>query len=630
MQYGSFGFGSVELGGQLKPITPITPPAQKRFTLFIGGIDRTSLMLANTLQITNQLSQASTASLALRDATGTFHPAVGQDVQVFSNTTKIFGGTIDESTESAYQARPDVRADLKCTDYSGILDRRIVGAYFQGQVLTGLTTIVSGIVSSSLAADGIIYDSRDGDPGISLGDQLFQWITARQAFNQLSTATGWDFNVDYSKVLRFFPNSTGLGNAPFNIADNDGNVLAVGGGTGTGESATVRSYRGPYANRWYITSSSQATPLWTDIFSAAIPGPYPSNKQAPGGGRSFFVTLYILNAVPIVKVNGNAAVVIPLSSVAGAPVNSWDWYYIPDGAGVQQNLAGGTVFENRPLLATDVLEVDYQTKLSPATVATCAAQVALRASIEGNSGYYDAVQNAADLTDPVALANYANYLLNRYGCTNGIPNQVVYSTIKDGLFAGMLQTINLTQPLVASHVYLISQVTAKDVDKDHVEYQVTCDFGQYLATTSDQFFAALIARGQVPQPANRQTYTWLLAPTTFNVANPGITSTGTFPFPHICQNQVEVVQYWSVTPGHGPASNPVQIEFLLNNSGTVFSVVVPKGAAANTELRSYGLGPSQPPLILHAGDILQVFITLNSDAAMTDVNVTLVTSVGVT
>src|SRR6266849_928148 len=109
MQYGSFAYGAVEIAGQQTPITVPTPPAAKRFTLFIAGIDRTSLMLVNTLNGTNALSQVSTCSFALRDSTGALHPTIGQDIQIFSNITKIFGGTIDDSVETAYQARKDAR-----------------------------------------------------------------------------------------------------------------------------------------------------------------------------------------------------------------------------------------------------------------------------------------------------------------------------------------------------------------------------------------------------------------------------------------------------------------------------------------------------------------------------------------
>lgn len=611
MLYGTYAYGAVELGGRQVPITVPTPPAQKRFTLFIAGVDRTSLMLANTLNGTNALSQVSTCQLALRDSTGAFHPTIGMDVQIFSNTTKIFGGTIDDSAETAYQARKDVRADVKCSDYSAILDRRIVGGFYTG---FSMSIIVSDIVQKFLAADGIIYDTRDGDPGTTLGDQLFPWIYARQAFNALSSATGWEFSVDYNKVLRFFPKVTALGNAPFNLADNDGNVLAVGGQGGTTESATIRVYRGTYRNRQYVRSSSQSNPQWIDTFSAAIPGPYASNKQAPGGGRIFFVTWFKLEATPVVTKNGSAQRVIPLASVATAAAGSYDFYWIPDGYGVVAAVAP---------VSTDVIVVNYQSRLSPVITVTCAAEVAARGSAEGNSGYYDDVQDAPNITDPAAITNYATLLLNRYGCTNGIPSQVTYGTVKDGLFAGMLQTINLTQPLIVSGSYLISNVTWKDVDKDHIEYQVTCDSGQYLADNSAQFFSSLVARGQQAQPGTIQKYPGLIAPS----GSGGISGGFQFPWIHVCQNQVEVVQYLSVVCRAGPSTGNPNIQLVINSNGSLL-INVPKGTAAGAELRVYAT-PSAP-IILHGGDYLQILHSGDNDAAIADVMVTLVTSIVVT
>jgi hypothetical protein len=611
VSYGSYAYGAVEIAGQQTPIVVPTPPAAKRFTLFIAGVDKTSLMMVNTLTGTNPLSQVSTCNFALRDPAGVFHPTIGQDVQVFSNTTKIFGGTIDDSVETAYQARKDVRADVKCSDYSAILDRRIVGGFYTG---FSMSIIVSDIVQKFLSADGIIYNATDGDPGTVLGDQLFNWVTARQAFNQLSSATGWDFNIDYNKVLRFFPKVTALGNAPFNLADNDGNVLAVGGQGGTTESASIRVFRGMYRNRQYVRSSSQSNPQWVDTFSAAIPGPYASNKQAPGGGRIFFVTWFKLEATPVVTKNGSAQRVIPLASVASAAAGSYDCYWIPDGYGV--------VFAVAPV-STDVIVVNYQSRISPVITVTCATEVANRGSAEGNSGYYDDVQDAPNITDPAAITNYANLLLNRYGCTNGIPSQVIYPTIKDGLFAGQLQTINLTQPLVVSGSYLISGVTWKDVDKDHIEYQVTCDSGQYLADTSAQFFSSLVNRGQQAQPGTIQKYFATIAP----AGSGGITGGFQFPWNHVCQNQVEVVQYLSVVCRVGPSTGSPNIQLVINTNGSLI-VNVPKGTAGGVELRTYATPGS--PIILHGGDYLQILHSGDADSAIADVTVTLVTSIVVT
>ncbi len=613
MQLGSYAYGAVELGGEPIPIVVPTPPAQKRFTLFIAGIDRTSLMLVNTLTGTNPLSQVSSCQFALRDSAGTFHPTIGMDIQVFSNTTKIFGGTIDESVETAYQARPDVRADVKCSDYSAILDRRIVGAFYTG---FPMSSIVSDIVQKFLSADGIVYNATDGDPGTVLGDQLFNWVTARQAFNQLSSATGWDFSVDYNKVLRFFPKASALGNAPFNLTDNDKNVLAVGEASGTTESAAIRVFRGTYMNRVFVRSSSQPNALWPDTFSAAIPGPYASNKQAPGGGRIFFVTLFQLEATPIVTLNGVAQRVIPLSSVATAVPGSWDYYWIPNGYGVVANVAP---------VSTDVLIVNYQTRIAPVTTITCAAQVAIRGSAEGNSGYYDTVLDTQNITDPSAITAYGTAMLNRYGCTNGIPSQVIYGTIKDGLFAGMLQTINLTQPLVPSNTYLISGVTWKDVDKDHIEYQVACDVGQYLGDNYLQYFQSLVNRGQMPQPGNIQTYFGVIAPTVSGVANGGITGGFQFTWVHTCRNQVETVQYLSLVCNTGPTSGNPTLQLVVNGNGTPLIITIAKNTANGAELRSY----PATPIILHAGDFLQMLHGGDNDANCKDIMVTLVTSIAV-
>lgn len=622
MQYGSWAYGSVAYGGQVAPLVPFVPSATAPYSIVIAGVDQTAkwlvkpqagaMMQLSPLQISNKMGQTATCRFTLWDPAGSYRPSVGQEVDIYTAAgSKLFGGTIDEWQEYAYQAIKGTLVTIVCTDFSGILDRRIVGDWFPGQVLTGLTTIVSGLVNKWLSADGITYDSRDGDPGISLGDQLFNWVTARQAFNQLATATGWDFNVDYSKVLRFFPKSTGLSSAPFSIADNNGNWLT--------ETMQVRRFRGIYRNRQYIRSSTQASPLWADIFSKTQPGPYPNSKQPPGAGAIFFVTLYIITATPIVKVNGVTQRVIPLSQVAGASHSSWDWYWIPGGYGVSQNQA------NAPLGVNDILEVDYATKLSPVTVATCSAEVTSRATAEGNSGYYDDVQDVQNVTDPAAITAYATSLLNRYGCNNGIPLQITFKTRKDGLFAGQLITINTSSPQVPNANYLITDVQARETDLNYIEYTVTCDVGAYQGDWS-QFFAQLVNRGQMPQPSNRQTYLWMIAVTQFGVANPGITSTGNWPLVHVCQSQEEVIQFFSVNT-QSTAAKQIEFQLLINGSGTVLQAIYNVGDTG--EKRVFN-PPSQPELKIFAGDVLQIQISLNSDAAMKDVNCTLVTSVVVT
>lgn len=617
---GTYGIPSAEAFGQGAILQRFGP------SVFIGNVDLTDDILINTINISQKLSQPATATFRFRDPAGALHLSVGQEVIIYwskplitvpgnpgENYTRIFGGTIDDYTELAEQALPTVVSDVvRCSDFSSILDRRIIGKYYD-DVFGTLGIIVTDIVNTFLSADGIQYNAVDGDPGINFGAQLFNWVTARQAFNQLSNLTGWDFEVDYYKQLRFFPKSSGLSSAPFNIADNNGNWIA--------ESMSSRSYRGKYRNKQGVRSSTQAGQLWGDIFSTANPGPYPSSPQPPDGIRFVFITLYKITAAPNIKINGNsvaAARIIQLNQVAGAPPGSYDWYWIPGGEGVFQNQA-----EAR-LKSTDVLEVDYQTALSPIFWASCPAEIAARAAIEGNSGIYEDVQDVTNITEQTALQAYAQALLNRYGCTNSIPRQVMYKTNRDGLFAGMLQNINTSKPLVPAANYLISQVDIRDMDKQFLQYTITADNGQYQGDWT-QFFAAVVDRGQLAQPGNFVSYEWSLVPTIPGVVNPGMTGTGIFPLTRTCSHQVEILQYLSVICNSCPAPSPTNWQILVNGNGVGFPLTP---LQAGIEYRFYyqqGVGQTK----VFAGDVFQVLSQGTPSTTTKDVTIKLVTSIAV-
>lgn len=618
---GQYGIPSAEAFGQGALIMRKGP------AVFINNVDYTDQILIDTMHIIQRMSQAATAEFTFRDPVGTTHLQVGNEVLIYtsgplpplppSNSggfpyTRIFGGSIDDITESTEMALPTVRADVKCNDFSEILDKRIVGKYYTA-AFGSLGIIVQDIVNSYLAQDGIHYNQVDGDPGINVGPQLFQWITARQVFNQLSNLTGWDFQIDYYKELRFFPKQSGIGASPFTLVDNDKNPIA--------ESVMARAYRGKYRNKQGVRSSAQTSPLWQDIFSAALPGPYPSNPQPPDGVRFDFITLFFINQAPIINVNGTqvaASRVIMLSQVAGAAPGSWDWYWIPNGAGVFQNQG------NPRLKSTDVLTVNYQAQLSPIIWVSCAAEIAARAAIEGNSGIYEDVQDVPNITDPTALKQYATALLNRYGCSNGIPREVKYKTYRDGLFVGQLQNINLSEPLVAALNYFITQVEIRDIQKQFLEYTITADSGLYLGDWT-QFFAAIVDRGQQAQPGTFVEYDWALVPTIPGVVNPGLTGTGIFPLTRSCTHQVEIAQYFSVIANALPNPNPSTWQVLVNGNGIGFPLTATQ---AGIEYRFYfqqGIGQTQ----FFAGDVFQILVQGGASGSIRDVTCKLVTAISV-
>ena len=621
---------------------------ERPFTVFVNGIDRTPYVLANSINVKLSLSQASTANFGMWDPAGdpSIIPQVGQQVSIYRNKYRLFGGTVEQPVQASYQANKGHlfsggggagaggvesatggagagSGGVQCTDFSNLLDRRYVGLSYPNTT-NFMSSIVADIIENYFSSDEIIYDASDGDPGINLGPQIFNWVTARQAFNTLSSLTGWNFSVDAYKVLRFFPAGSGSGPAPFNVADNDGNTLA--------ESLAVEYYRGTYRNRQGIRSPNLATALWSDIFSAAHPGPFPNEPQPPGNGRIFFGTLYDFIGIPQVTVNGVAQLVINLE-VSPPTTPGAKWYVLLDpstdiGYGVSQ------IQSNPPLGTGDVLIISYQTQLSPIYWVQNDAQIAARAAIEGNSGIYEDVQDAPNtITDPQAIILYAQSLLDRYG-SQGIPYQVSYATtdrnatslLNAALTPGQLQNISMANPLLAIVGGMISDVQISEVDLQYFQYSITVLSGQYQGNWV-QFFAALAAQAQLPTPSAQNQYTWPIGPTIPGLSNPGVTGGYRTSQVNIVNNAAEIIISFRVNMP-SPNLGIVQFTLLVNGSGIAYLALTFQIGETGTKI---AYGTISNVFRIYAGDIIAVDVTGGAiSPAVKDAFALLLTSVSAT
>ncbi len=460
------------------------------FTLFIAGVDRTDYLASDSMLVSQSLDNAgTTAQFTLEDPAGSFFPTVGQEVLYYRGFVRHFGGTIEETGVQNWIGKQQNQIAVKCNDWSTILARRIVGKTYDASWGGVMSIIVSDIAQSYLQQDGIFYEFT-GDPGINIGVQTFNWITAQEALNQLSKVSGWDWRVDFYKRLFIFPSGVGYATAPFALADNDGvwrNML-------------VTSTRSLYRNRQGVRPSQQLVTLYSDIFGPGNPGPYPSSPQNPNGTIRFFVTAQKLNAAPLVTVNDIAQTVVALGTQNQNP--GWQWYWIPDGYGVQQNPA------NAALGAGDTLKVSYPGTPPPIIWVQNNSQIAARAAIEDNSGIYESVFEAPDVTDLGAATALANQLLARYG-NAGPTVQVMFETDIDGLEIGQVITINTTRPPVNNH-FLIQKVQMTEVAKTYLRYQVTAVSG---AVQDDwaRFYAELVRRSKLPFPRTTEVALFTIA-----------------------------------------------------------------------------------------------------------------------
>jgi hypothetical protein len=446
--------------------------------------------------------------------------------------------------------------------------------------------MVEYIVANNLAQDGFTYDDSDGDPGINLGPTLFNWITIQAAFNQMSSATGWDFKVDQFQVIRFFPNASGTGGAAYDIEDNDGNVYA--------ESLGVEYYRAMYRNRQGVASPSQQGQLWQDIFSVAQPGPFPQYPQPPDGIRKTFLQLYGFTAVPTVLVNNVAQTVAQLTATGFVPATGWQWYIVQPQPGLPSY--GIYQYGSDPApTSADTVIIEYLTPVSPILWLQNDAQIAERAAIEGNTGVYEDVEQAPSVTDPAAIMAYCAGLLARY--SDGIPFQVTYTTRNQTpIYTGQLQAIHIANPPV-SCTGLISAVTWQDIDGQFMQLSVTVLSGQYQGDFT-QFFGALVAGTALVPPANSSTYQWVIAPTVQGLTNPGIT-TEFYTTPDVAIVNSAVQSIASMTVNLAVAEGPDAIVLFVNGVSVVTVIVT--GEVGPTTVY-----PPPGSVYVYAGDVLSV------------------------
>lgn len=610
-------FGATALGLAVELIYPIPTSVafgqmsitqQSYISVFLNGVDVSTSVLVGTIQIVDSLSQPTTASFSMWVPKANIVPQVGQQVTIYLKNQRIFGGYVDQPFQTAFQAMPGFGflgtaggssggtssatgstsssggGAVACTDYSSLLARRYAGLYFDGNgspVPSFLTNIVQYIVETYLAADGFTYQDSDGDPNINLGPVLFNWVTIQAAFNTLSSMTGWDWNVDQYQVIRFFPSASGMGSAPFNINEGDGNAY--------GESLGVEYYRSKYRNRQGVASPSQQGQLWQDIFSVSDPGPFPNFPQPPDGVRKTFLQLYGFTSVPIVLVDGNPQVVAQLTGSGYVPATGWQWYIVQP----QPGFPSYGLFQfggNAALGPSDTLIIEYQTPIAPILWLENATQIADRAAIEGNSGVYEDVEQAPSTTDPAAIMAYCAGLLARY--SNGIPFQVTYSSRNQlGLFTGQLQTIITSNPPL-NFTGLISAVTWQDIDGEFMQLSVTVLSGEYQGDFT-QFFAALVAGTQLVQPANSAAYQW--GPISTGVQN------FVSPQVSVVLNAVESIMRFSV---NFTTANPAPCDMtfsLLDDGNVIYQVTVPNGFSG-----SFVEYPTNGLVKMYAGDVITV------------------------
>ncbi len=215
-------------------------------TIKINSIDRTALIDWRTFvfnqAITNQIDTVN--FVIKRYDTKTFKPDLLDDIEIFEDAVKVFGGKIVRSEEIIDGRLQQFR--VTCKDHSHEMDSRIVVDTFSN---TTIDVIIASINTTFLPA-GFTTNVTVTTP---VNFIAFNYEQPSKVFQQLAELVGADWFVDENKVIQFFLKNAIV--APFVLTDDNEkyvfnslkinrdvknlrNTIFVRGGTFSGNSFT--------------------------------------------------------------------------------------------------------------------------------------------------------------------------------------------------------------------------------------------------------------------------------------------------------------------------------------------------------------------------------------------------------
>ncbi len=465
---------------QTPTVSVVTTTATGRVAI-IGGVtylwDDTS-----PATITKTLSNPWSATISIFHVAGGVIPQPGDEVALFWDSIKRFGGFVLSTAESAIQGDTALSSlQITCTGNQGYCDRAIVAKLYTLSLGGVGAVMIYGIWQDHLSQFGITIDYPQG-PIAAIAEQLFWYITVTEAFNRIRDQfPGWDWYISDNKQLVWVQNGLGPA-APFTLRNGDTNQ----------DSVTVTVSGGKFRNKQWVLPSTTVQSTRTE-------------SAVSISGQTVFPTEYALTVKPIVTVDTGGGPVNQAVDTLGLPFTGAPCYYVPNGIGVFFFSApGGTVAINYP---------------SPWPLGFSSQNDASIAAV----GLYESVYQAKNVTDEATAVSLAAGLLALYGTAGAFQKQLDFTYNSNSqsawLVPGNVLDVNRTFP-TANDFFTVEQINSQLDSLKIWRHSVTArkDPGDVAATFEQDFLSGgRLWTGNAPAPS-----TWQVGMDIQGLTNPGI------------------------------------------------------------------------------------------------------------
>lgn len=175
--------------------------------LIVGGVDRLeSDYIGGSLEIEAAMSyEIDTCKFCVRGD----EPQWGQEVSVEDDDLDeaLFAGTIVNVTGASIPSEPSTFVwDVSCDDFTALVSHKRVTGVFQNHIITELVRQLVADYTTGFTVEG-------PDDPIQAGRLAWDDVPLGQVLNDLAGFMGWEWYVDYSRVLHFTPVTTDLADA---------------------------------------------------------------------------------------------------------------------------------------------------------------------------------------------------------------------------------------------------------------------------------------------------------------------------------------------------------------------------------------------------------------------------------
>lgn len=448
-------------------------------TITIAGVDRSSDYGDRSLRIKRALNAIDTCRFDIVDKGQSSRPQEGELVQIDSDGTTVFKGTVDSTDgEDFYEGpnnpvSPGVGTNIyrvSCVDFNKLAERIVVAANYEtaGQSLQDIVVDLvnnQSVTGPTLSDEGVTTTGVQEGPGITVAK--FNYISLKKAFDDLAAKTGYLWTIDKNKVLQFFDRTTFT--APFGFGVD---------GVQNHTTMRVKKSRKGYRNVQIVRAGQQIT---TDDQVETYKG--------DGEKQTFPTRLPIANdpsTPPTIEVDtGGGFVAKTVGVLSKDDEASFDWFYQRERATVTQQSSASA------LTSSHTLRVTYKGLFPIVVISEDDEEIEARIAIEGGKGVYMHVESDEDLDDRDLAIDKSEELLNRFGA---IPTTITVETHTFGIDEGHLVPVE-NPGLEISGTYLAEDVSYRDVGAEHLLCRATLIDGEVVGGWVE-FFRRVIEGGQ--------------------------------------------------------------------------------------------------------------------------------------